>query len=136
MKTMLIAALFFAVPLAGQDKPSFLRDKPVWALAAVHGALAFADAAQTEHYWKLAQPTIERPIPGYFRERNPLARPFIGHPAALYSADAAYIIGTAWLAHRMRTSNNKFLRKIWWVPQVAGSGGAVFGIVATRLNYH
>jgi hypothetical protein len=97
------------------------------ALAAGHGALAFGDTAQTEHYWKLA---LETNVLLY--EHNPLVRPLVGHPAAFYAATAGEVVATAWLGHRFRESRHPLLRRFWWVPQTLGAVGGSIGIAYTR----
>lgn len=57
---------------------------------------------------------------GWGRETNPLLRPFAGS-GALY---AAIHVGPAiqdYLGHKMRTSSNPVLRRLWWLPQIAGT---------------
>lgn len=122
-------------PAHAEQNVSFLKDKPVLALAAIQGGLNFADAIQTEHYWKLAQPTEARPIPGTFREYDPLVKPFIGHPVAYYSFVAGYVVTSAVLANRMRHSSNPVVRKLWRLPQAIGIGAGVGGFTFTRLEY-
>jgi hypothetical protein len=84
--------------------------KQWWALAiAQHSAAAF-DAWSTRR-------VVSN---GWGRETNPLLRPFAGS-GALY---AAIQVGPAiqdYLGHKMRTSSNPVLRKLWWLPQLAGT---------------
>lgn len=110
--------------------PGILKDKPVMAMAAAHGTLAFVDATQTERDWKLSRNTN-----GTFREQNPLLRPLVGHPAALYGYTAGGVVFSAWLGHKFRESRYPLLQKFWWVPQAAGIAGGSFGVAYTSVHY-
>ncbi len=57
---------------------------------------------------------------GWGREANPLLRPFAGS-GALYAAIHVAPAIQDFLGHKMRTSANPVLRKLWWLPQVAGT---------------
>ena len=54
-------------------------------------------------------------------ESNMLLRPF-AHSNALYAATQVSPLVMDYLGKRMMTSQNRLFRKLWWVPQVAGSG--------------
>jgi hypothetical protein len=83
-------------------------------MGAGHGAAAF-DAYST----RLA-------ISGnYGTETNPLLRPF-SHSSALYAATQASPALMDFIGKRMMVSENRWVRKMWWLPQVAGSGFSVF----------
>jgi hypothetical protein len=83
-------------------------------MAAGHGAAAF-DAYST----RLA-------ISGnYGTETNPLLRPF-SHSSALYAATQVSPAVMDFIGKRMMVSENRWVRKMWWLPQVAGSGFSVF----------
>jgi len=88
--------------------------KPAAALTLAHAGTALADTWSTQ-----------RALDRGGRELNPLTRPFQTHGQPLaYASTAAGVVGTAWLADRMRRSKN-WTRKIWWLPQaaLAGVGG-------------
>lgn len=75
-----------------------------------HGAAAF-DAWSTR-----------RAISGnYGTESNPLLRPF-AHSGALYAATQVSPALMDYLGRRMMVSQHRWLRKMWWVPQTAGTG--------------
>jgi len=102
-------------------KPNHPRERETrnqrlaWYTLAVtgHGAAAF-DAYST----RLA-------LSGnYGTEANPLLRPF-AHSSALYAATQVSPLVMDYLGKRMMTSQNRLFRKLWWVPQVAGSGISV-----------
>jgi len=82
-------------------------------MAAGHGAAAF-DAYST----RLA-------ISGnYATETNPLLRPF-SHSGAMYAATQVSPAVMDFIGKRMMVSENRWVRKMWWLPQVAGSGFSV-----------
>jgi hypothetical protein len=82
-------------------------------MAAGHGAAAF-DAYST----RLA-------VSGnYGTETNPLLRPF-SHSSALYAATQVSPAVMDYIGKRMMVSENRWVRKMWWLPQVAGSGFSV-----------
>jgi hypothetical protein len=82
-------------------------------MAAGHGAAAF-DAYST----RLA-------VSGnYGTESNPLLRPF-SHSGALYAATQVSPALMDFIGKRMMVSENRWVRRMWWLPQVAGSGFSV-----------
>jgi hypothetical protein len=86
--------------------------RKVWyALAfAGHGAAAF-DAWSTR-----------RAVSGnYGTESNPLLRPF-AHSGSLYAATQLSPAFMDYLGRRMMMSQHRWVRKMWWLPQTAGSG--------------
>jgi hypothetical protein len=54
-------------------------------------------------------------------ETNPLLRPF-SHSNALYAATQASPFLMDFLGKKMMTSQNRWVRKMWWLPQAAGAG--------------
>ncbi len=108
-------------------KPAYTRPRETpgqrvawYALAAAgHGAAAF-DAYST----RLA-------LSGnYGTESNPLLRPF-AHSGALYAATQVSPVVMDFIGKRMMVSENRWVRRMWWLPQAAGSG---FSIVAGVHN--
>ena len=83
-------------------------------VAAGHGAAAF-DAYST------------RLVVGgnYGMETNPLLRPF-SHSGAMYAATQVSPAVMDYIGKRMMVSENRWVRKMWWLPQAAGSGFSVF----------
>src|SRR5579859_2800614 len=79
-----------------------------------HGTAAF-DAYSTRQALSCACGT----------ESNPLLRPF-AHSNALYAATQVSPTVMDYIGKRMMVSENPWLRKLWWVPQAAGSGFSVF----------
>jgi hypothetical protein len=68
---------------------------------------------------------------GYGSESNPMLRPF-AHSNAIYAATQVSPALMDYLGHRMMTSNRPWMRRLWWVPQVAGAG---FSVSAGVHNY-
>jgi hypothetical protein len=58
---------------------------------------------------------------GYGQEANPLLRPFAGSNA-IYAATQVSPAFMDFLGKRMMVSQHKWVRKVWWVPQMAGAG--------------
>ena len=61
---------------------------------------------------------------GYGAEGNPLLRPF-SHSSALYAATQVSPVVMDLLGKRMMVSENRWVRRMWWLPQVAGSGFSI-----------
>jgi hypothetical protein len=57
---------------------------------------------------------------GYGVEGNPLLRPF-SHSNALYAATQVSPLVMDYLGKRLMVSRHRILRKMWWLPQAAGS---------------
>lgn len=87
------------------------RTKRLWyaLVVAQHSAAAF-DAWSTRR-------VVES---GQGRELNPFLRPFAGSNA-LYAATQVGPSLLDYLGKRMMTSERRWVRKMWWVPQVAGT---------------
>lgn len=83
-------------------------------MAAGHGAAAF-DAYSTRLV-----------VSGnYGSETNPFLRPF-SHSGALYAVTQLSPAAMDYIGKRMMVSENRWVRKLWWLPQAAGSGFSVF----------
>ena len=116
------------VALAFQPvKPAYTRPRETrgqrvaWYTLTVasHGAAAF-DAYST----RLAL------AGNYGAESNPLLRPF-AHSSALYAATQVSPAVMDLLGKRMMVSQHRWVRRMWWLPQAAGSG---FSIAAGAHN--
>jgi hypothetical protein len=102
-------------------KPAYTRPRETrgqrvaWYTLAVagHGAAAF-DAYST----RLAL------AGGYGTEGNPLLRPF-AHSSALYAATQVSPAVMDLLGKRMMVSQHRWVRRMWWLPQAAGSGFSI-----------
>src|SRR6267378_3394805 len=102
-------------------KPAFKRERETrgqriaWYTLAVagHGAAAF-DAYSTR-----------RVLSGnYGTEGNPLLRPF-AHSNALYAVTQVSPAVMDLIGKRMMVSQNRWVRRLWWLPQAAGSGFSI-----------
>jgi hypothetical protein len=62
---------------------------------------------------------------GYGTEANPLLAPF-SHSGALYAATQVSPLVMDIIGRKMMTSQYPLLRKLWWLPQTAGTGMSVF----------
>lgn len=70
---------------------------------------------------------------GYGVEGNPMLRPF-SHSNAMYAATQVSPLVMDFIGKRMMTSRHEWMRKMWWVPQSAGTGMSIFaGVHNTRL---
>ena len=58
---------------------------------------------------------------GYATEANPLLRPF-AHSNMMYAATQASPLLMDFLGKHMMTSRHGVIRRMWWLPQAAGSG--------------
>jgi hypothetical protein len=121
-----------AKPLVQGESPrkqnaivAVLKDRPVMGLMAADLTFKVVDYRQTERDFLL----------GGFREHNPVLRPMLGHPAAMYAYGAAYAIGAAWVGHKMRTSRFGVMRKLWWLPQTVSIEQSIYGYAYTRAHY-
>jgi len=103
-------------------KPAFNREydnrrqKKVWyALTAASSGAAAFDAWSTR-----------RAISGgYGTESNPLLAPF-SHSGALYAATQVSPALMDFIGRRMMTSEHRLIRRMWWLPQAAGTGMSLF----------
>ena len=92
------------------------RQKKAWyaLIFASSGAAAF-DAWSTR-----------RAVSGnYGTEGNPMLRPF-SHSNAIYAATQVSPLVLDFIGRKMMTSREPLLRKMWWLPQSAGTGMSLF----------
>jgi hypothetical protein len=101
---------------AAYTRPRETRNQRfAWYTLAVtgHGAAAF-DAYSTR-----------RVLSGnYGIEGNPLLRPF-AHSNALYAVTQVSPAVMDLIGKRMMVSQNRLVRRLWWLPQAAGSGFSI-----------
>jgi len=101
-------------PMIERPQPSKTERRMWYALSFVGSGAAAFDAWSTR-----------RAISGnYAVEANPLLRPF-AHSGAMYAATQVSPLVMDFLGKKMMVSNNKMVRKMWWLPQVAGSGVSI-----------
>lgn len=127
-----LALLLLASPLSAQiaNEPMahervrhpFFKDRSVLALAAVSTAAQVADGVTTVDFERR----------GYI-EVDPISRFLLGERptwSRMAPIGAAEIVGTAFIAHRMRYSRNRFVHAMWWLPQ------SIFITVPTAAAIH
>ncbi len=61
---------------------------------------------------------------GYGTEGNPLLRPF-SHSGAMYVATQVSPAVMDFVGKRMMVSRHPWVRRMWWLPQAAGSGASL-----------
>jgi hypothetical protein len=97
-------------PLVGRPYETATQRKLWYALSfAGSGAAAF-DA------WSTRRAITQ----GYGVEGNPMLRPF-SHSGALYAATQVSPLVMDFLGKRMMLSQHRILRRMWWLPQAAGT---------------
>ena len=70
---------------------------------------------------------------GQGRESNPMLRPF-SHSNAIYFAMQASPALMDYLGRRMMTSEHYWVRRMWWLPQAAGTATSFFsGVHNVRI---
>lgn len=98
------------------------RQRKIW-----YGLVAASSGAAAFDAW-----TTRRAVSGnYGVEGDPLLRPF-AHSNAIYAATQVSPAVLDYVGHRMMTSHHEWMRKMWWVPQVAGTS---FSLGAGVHNY-
>jgi hypothetical protein len=60
----------------------------------------------------------------YGTEANPLLRPF-SHSKMMYAATQVSPLFMDYIGKRMMVSQNPWLRRMWWLPQAAGTGFSI-----------
>jgi len=100
------------------------QSRPGAVLNVAHAAAAFTDTWSTQRY-------LDNCIQPGRRcwERNLVTRPFQSHGKPLaYVTTGLGVVGVSAIAHRMRRSDNRVIRRIWWLPQAALIGAHAWGI--------
>jgi hypothetical protein len=64
-------------------------------------------------------------VGGFGQEGNPMLRPF-AHSNAIYAATQVSPAVMDYIGKRMMVSRDPWIRKLWWVPQLAGTGMSFF----------
>jgi hypothetical protein len=112
-----------SAPLAIRPgKPAFNREDVSERQKKVWYALTFASSgAAAFDAW-----STRRAISGgYGTESNPMLAPF-SHSGALYAATQVSPVVMDYIGRKMMTSQYPLLRKMWWLPQSAGTGMSLF----------
>ena len=101
-------------PAVNRDYGTDHQKKQWYALMAVSSGAAVFDAWSTR-----------RAISGgYGTEANPLLRPF-SHSSAMYAAAQVSPLVMDLIGRKMMTSRHNWMRKLWWIPQMAGTDMSV-----------
>ena len=101
-------------------KPAYIRpretprQRKMWyaLVATSHGAAAF-DAWSTQ-----------RAVNKGYPEMNPFLKPFASS-GAIYAATQVSPVVMDYIGKRMMVSEHPLLRRLWWLPQLAGSGFSI-----------
>lgn len=97
-----------------------------------HAAVAFADSYYTQRSFSLCHDHGQC----WNIEANPLTRPFQRNGAAVaYQSTYAGLSLASFAAQKMRTSHNRILKRIWWLPQSAMIGASIFGAYTQVRDY-
>ena len=102
------------------------------ALNVSHTAIALTDVYYTQRSYDLC-----RVFSGCRNiEANPLTRLFQsnGKPIAYESTFVGLTLSSL-AAQRMRTSHNRVLKRIWWLPQTALIGASIYGARSQATVY-
>jgi hypothetical protein len=111
---------------AGRNSYETPRQRKIW-----FGLIATSHAAAGFDAWS----TRRALSGGYGTEADPLLRPF-AHSGALYAATQVSPLVMDYLGYRMMNSHHTLIRKLWWVPQVAGTSVSLSaGIHNYRLGH-
>ena len=97
------------------------RQRKIWYGLAIVGSSGAAFDAWSTH---------RAVAGGYGQEANPFLRPFAGSNA-IYAATQVSPLVMDFLGKQMMTSQHKWVRKMWWLPQTAG---ASFSFVSGAHN--
>jgi len=110
-------------PFVGESSQT-ARHRKLWYLLSLTGSGAGAFDA-----WSTRRAISQ----GYGAESNPMLKPF-AHSGMLYAATQVSPLVMDYLGKRMTGSQHRLLRKMWWLPQAAGSSVSLLaGVHNTRL---
>jgi hypothetical protein len=104
-----------------------VRDRSILALTAAQTALSISDGVTTMEFVKH----------GYV-EVDPISRTLLGQRPSwnrMAPIGAIQIIGSMWLAGRMKASSHGWIRHTWWVPQLLQIGASAFGTANNLMLY-
>jgi hypothetical protein len=97
-----------------------------------HAAVAFADSYYTQRSFSLCREHGKC----WNVEANPLTRPFQRNGEAVaYQSTYAGLSLSNFVAQRMRTSHNRVLKRIWWLPQGVLIGASMYGAYTQVRDY-
>jgi hypothetical protein len=92
------------------------RQRKMWYVLTIAGSSGAAFDAWSTH---------RAVVGGYGQEANPFLRPF-AHSNAIYAATQVSPAVMDFVGKRMMVSQNPSIRKLWWVPQMLGTGLSFF----------
>jgi hypothetical protein len=92
------------------------RQRKMWYALTIAGSSGAAFDAWSTH---------RAVVGGFGQEANPFLRPF-AHSNAIYAATQASPAVMDYIGKRMMTSRDPWVRRLWWLPQVAGTGMSFF----------
>jgi hypothetical protein len=92
------------------------RQRKIWYALTIAGHSGAAFDAWSTH---------RAVVGGYGQEGNPMLRPF-AHSNAIYAATQVSPAVMDYIGKRMMVSRDPWIRKLWWVPQLAGTGMSFF----------
>jgi hypothetical protein len=102
----------------------FAGQRKLWYALAITGS-----GAATFDAWSTRRAISQ----GYGTEGNPLLRPF-SHSGAMYAATQVSPLVMDFIGKRMMVSEHKWMRRMWWLPQSAGSGFSLYaGVHNVRM---
>jgi hypothetical protein len=102
------------------------------ALNVAHAAAALTDVYYTQRSYGLCREFGKC----WNIEANRLTRPFQRNGKSLaYPSSYVGLSLVALAAQRMRTSHNRVLRRIWWLPQSALIGASIYGSYTQVRDY-
>jgi hypothetical protein len=118
------AAPLVGVKMSVERPRETATQRKVWYVLSITGSGAAAFDA-----WSTRRAISQ----GYGTEGNPLLRPF-SHNGSMYVATQASPLLMDFVGKRMLVSQHKWVRKMWWLPQSAGTGVSLFaGVHNVRL---
>ncbi len=113
-------------PVKRPESPIFFAPRSWFIMTAVQHSTATFDAWSTRY-------SITS---GRGHELNPLMKPFAGS-GAIYGVIQLAPLATDYWGRRLMNSKHPTLRKLWWVPQAAGSASfMISGIKNLRVASH
>jgi hypothetical protein len=105
-------------PVKRTETPVFFGSRSWLAMTALQHSAATVDA------WSTRQSITS----GRGHELNPLMKPFAGS-GAIYGVIQVAPLATDYLGKRLMNSKHPTLRKLWWLPQAAGTAGFMLSSV-------
>jgi len=118
---VLLAAVLAGAPASAGPPRGRALDKNFWLLTAATASVAVLDVELTQHYLHTAP---------WHRELNPIFGPRPSR-ARMYATVAAENLGVAYLSYRLKKSQHRRLRRLWWLPQTISISAHGAGVVFT-----